>query len=103
MAAPRRPRRPTKSPGGSPPVYTGKGRKGTGLGYHGHPGGATKPAKGMGYHGDPPSYVTKGRRGPGPQPPKAPKGMVKPVAKPSRHRAGTRRAPGHNISLSKSK
>jgi len=57
-------RKRTKYPTAKPPVYTGKGRKGTGLGYHGHPGGATTPAKGMGYHGHPPAYVTEGRRHP---------------------------------------
>lgn len=51
------------SPGGRPPVFTGKGTHGTGLGYHGKPRGATTPAKGMGYHGKPPSYITKGLRG----------------------------------------
>lgn len=34
---------------------TGKGAKGTGMGYHGHPNGATTPAKGGGYHGKPPA------------------------------------------------
>lgn len=34
--------------------FTGKGTHGTGLGYHGKPRGATKPATGRGYHGKPP-------------------------------------------------
>jgi hypothetical protein len=53
-----------KATGGHPPVYTGKGTDGTGLGYHGKPRGATTPAKGMGYHGKPPSSVTGGQRHP---------------------------------------
>lgn len=80
------------SPGGHPPVYTGKGTHGTGLGYHGKPRGATKPAKGMGYHGKPPKFVTGGIRGTGAQGPR----MVIPHSKPAQHKAGTRRAPGHN-------
>jgi hypothetical protein len=75
-----------KSPGGHPPVYTGKGTHGTGLGYHGKPRGATTPAKGMGYHGKPPKFITGGLRK---------TKMVHPIAKPAAHKAGTRRAPGH--------
>jgi hypothetical protein len=68
-----------KSPGGHPPIYTGKGRKGTGLGYHGKPGNATTPAKGMGYHGKPPTYVMGGQRihHPGGTTPKPPAAKMK--------------------------
>lgn len=77
--------------------FTGKGSSGTGMGYHGNPGNAKGPAKGLGYHGKPPKgLVPPKRRMKGP-------GMVHPIAKPAAHRAGTRRAPGHNISTSKSK
>lgn len=40
--------------GSTTPRKTGKGRLGMGLGYHGKPRGATKPATGRGYHGKPP-------------------------------------------------
>jgi hypothetical protein len=83
-----------KATGGHPPVYTGKGRKGTGLGYHGKPGKATTPAKGAGYHGVGPK--SNRARGLSPKPPMTHGSMVIPHSKPAAHKAGTRRAPGHN-------
>jgi hypothetical protein len=83
--------RKIKAGGAKPPVYTGKGRKGIGLGYHGHPNGATRPAKGLGYHGVGPKSIRASKRGPGKMP-KAP--MVIPHSKPASHKAGSTRRVG---------
>jgi len=49
-------RNPNPNPNKGGPGFTGKGRYGHGLGYHGHPHGATTLATGQGYHGHPPTH-----------------------------------------------
>lgn len=50
--------------GSTTPRRTGMGAKGMGLGYHGHPRGATTPATGGGYHGHPPHPHDAANKGP---------------------------------------
>lgn len=102
--------RKIRAGGGKPPVFsgpkkfktiivggkrktakvTGKGARGIGLGLHGKGRSITK----KGYSGAGAYGYGQGNHGLGKSPTGA--GSVKKVASPATHRAGTRRAPGHN-------